>query len=197
MLLALAVSLGACASSPAQTPRSLSADPLEGYWSLGDREAIIQVKRCGEKAETLCGRLIQFEGNPKRRDYQTSDWSSWGGRLCGANVLVDMSRDPDTGVYNGHFYDHTSGGVYNLMLAGPDVQTVGAMIYHGTSADEFIDVAINSALGSAPDMFDGAYLALRTVAGQELLSETETWRRVAAPGERCDRPAAFNKRHSK
>ena len=164
-------------------------DSIEGFWRLENGTSVVEIAPCRVGRKPLCGRLIAFEREPTDRDYLTSDFMSWGQRLCRSEVVTDIEVSRDERVYSGSYYAPHEGTNYNLMLLRKDNDTVEARIYLGASLDEVIDLAIGSALGSAPSLFTSLSFLTRAGVGKELLGETVDWHRVHQPEGRCDRPS--------
>lgn len=186
--LAVAV-LAGCAANTTPGPKAAAPPgPLEGFWRLADQTTVVHVAPCELGRPPLCGRLLVFEGDQQARDYLSPGFFAWGQRLCGSDMLSRIEPASETGVYEGAYYAPDEGQHYNLMLTRKDAASLEARIYLGASVDEAVDMAVGTALGSAPSALAGLSFVTRASVGKELLGETQVWHRVDEPSDRCDRP---------
>lgn len=185
----LAILLTACSTAIDPAPSSQKdRDLIEGYWRFSDRLTTISIERCASGIAKLCGLLIAFDGERTARNYETSDLSRWGERRCRSEVIV-VDPDPERdGLYVGRIQDPSSGQTYAVELTLRSKSVLEAHTFLSVTLDETVDMALHAALGRAPTLIDtGSYIA-RTLAGKELHSEVERWRRISLPHQRCDRP---------
>jgi hypothetical protein len=111
---------------------------------------------------------------------------------------LNVASDPDrSGFYIGDIRNQKDGQVYAIELTLRANGILEAHTFLSVSMDETAEMAIGAALGSPPSVIDvGSYLA-RALAGKELHSEVERWRRISYPHDRCDRPSiTTHKGHS-
>lgn len=179
------LTLMACSSTGADTSKSENPNsvvqlneeyaPLFGIWTMADGVTRIEIEICDE--DKVCGRLIGFEGNPDAVDELNASFSDWGRPLCKAPILTQLKKEADGSFYRGRIYNPEDGETYHLMLGEIVPGELEAHYYLGADADEFVSVAISSALGDAPSIIDSAYLAVRAAFGEKHIGETEIWSR--------------------
>lgn len=172
----------------------IERDPIEGFWRFSDRSTTLLIERCMSDPRKFCGLLIEFDGEADTRDFDTSDFNKWGERKCRSNVL-EIAPDPTRpGFYVGKIQDPLEGQVYAIELNQRSNGILEAHTFLSVSIDETVDIAIESALGSSPSIFNAGSYLVRALAGKELHSEVERWRRMSLPLERCDRPSVKSKK---
>lgn len=180
-VMAACAALTACASSAAITTPPPALERISGLWRLPDDQGWVELGPCPERNDQLCGALVGFEGDHSARDYNHPDFWAWGERLCGVSVLESALFDDETGVWRGHAYWREEGHILDAELIQIQPDTLGVLLFDGADLDEGISMAVAALLGSAPDPFDLAYYAARVRLGQDVLSQTQEWKREAPP----------------
>lgn len=185
------LSLVGCASNSRNTLLNMGQTEtaqLEGFWELPDNTTILEFGECEVGESEMCGQIVAFYGDPYKRDYQNSDVFKAGQRVCGTTVALNLKWDSSEPIFKGNYYSLADGQYYNLALASNQNDVLLAQVYMGTTPDEVIDVAIDTALSGPLSLFDGLALATRATLGRDVLTNTTAWERVQEPRVRCDRP---------
>lgn len=119
-----AVALALGATSPA-----LAADPIAGRWLTEERDAVIEIARCGS---SWCGRIARFLVAPPdgldQRDINNPEPRLRTRRLLGMPVLSQFREETD--LWRGQIYDPKSGKSYRSVVrrTGPDTLEVKGCI---------------------------------------------------------------------
>jgi len=118
MLMALS---GLVASFLVATTGAIAADPIAGRWVTEERDAIVEIGRCGS---TTCGRIARFLVAPPegadQRDINNPEPRLRTRRLLGLPVLSNFREEED--LWRGRIYDPKSGKSYRSVIrrTGPN-----------------------------------------------------------------------------
>ncbi len=100
---------------------ALGAEPITGRWVTEERDAIVEIGRCGS---STCGRIAQFLVPPPQgrdqRDINNPDPDLRKRRLLGLPVLSRFREEDD--LWRGRIYDPKSGKDYRSVIrrTGPN-----------------------------------------------------------------------------
>jgi uncharacterized protein (DUF2147 family) len=105
----------ACAALLAASVPAQAADSIGGRWVTEEKDAVVAIKRCGNKAKgALCGTLEKFlvlpAGGIDQRDVNNADPAKRERRLLGLPILFSLTEDKD--LWRGQIYDPKSGRTY-------------------------------------------------------------------------------------
>ena len=112
--------LGMFAAFAVATPAT-AADAIAGRWITEERDAIVEIGRCGA---TTCGRIARFLVAPPdgvdQRDINNPEPRLRNRRLLGLPVLSDFREEED--LWRGRIYDPKSGRSYRSVIrrTGPN-----------------------------------------------------------------------------
>lgn len=112
---------GLVASFVVATTGAFAADPIAGRWVTEERDAIVEIGRCGS---TTCGRIARFLVAPPegadQRDINNPEPRLRTRRLLGMPVLSNFREEED--LWRGRIYDPKSGKSYRSVIrrTGPN-----------------------------------------------------------------------------
>ena len=110
--------LAAIAALVSATPL-LAAQPIEGRWVTAEKDAVIQIGKCGS---TLCGKIARFLVAPPQgldqRDVNNKEPRLRSRKLLGMPVLTKFTEDSD--LWRGEIYDPKSGKTYRSVVRRKD-----------------------------------------------------------------------------
>lgn len=105
----------ALAAFTLSTMPASAADSIAGRWVTGERDAVIEVKSCGN---STCGTIARFLVTPPdgadQRDINNPDANLRNRRLLGLPILTSLREDGD--VWRGQIYDPNSGRSYRSVI---------------------------------------------------------------------------------
>lgn len=97
----------------------LAAQPIEGRWVTAEKDAVIQIGRCGK---SLCGKIARFLVAPPQgldqRDVNNKEPRLRNRKLLGMPVLTGFSEESD--LWRGEIYDPKSGKTYRSVVRRKD-----------------------------------------------------------------------------
>ena len=97
----------------------LAAQPIEGRWVTAEKDAVIQIGKCGSK---LCGKIARFLVAPPQgldqRDVNNKEPRLRSRKLLGMPVLTGFSEESD--LWRGEIYDPKSGKTYRSVVRRKD-----------------------------------------------------------------------------
>ena len=97
----------------------LAAQPIEGRWVTAEKDAVIQIGKCGSK---LCGKIARFLVAPPQgldqRDVNNKEPRLRNRKLLGMPVLTGFSEESD--LWRGEIYDPKSGKTYRSVVRRKD-----------------------------------------------------------------------------
>ena len=97
----------------------LAAQPIEGRWVTAEKDAVIQIGKCGK---SLCGRIARFLVAPPQgldqRDVNNKEPRLRNRKLLGMPVLTGFSEESD--LWRGEIYDPKSGKTYRSVVRRKD-----------------------------------------------------------------------------
>ena len=132
LLTALTISASLTAGAAAQ-----SAPPV-GHWLTEKKSGIIEIYRCVNGGETLCGRLAWFrikpdDPNPQGLDLNDPDPSRRNQPLCGLTFMSGFKPVEPNKWEEGSIYDPDSGNTYHGTIKLRDDGTLDLHGYIGIS----------------------------------------------------------------
>lgn len=102
---------------------ALAADAIAGRWITEERDAVIEIKRCGS---TTCGRITRFLVAPPdgidQRDINNPDPDLRRRKLLGLPVLFGFREESD--LWRGRIYDPKSGKSYRSVIRRTSANTI-------------------------------------------------------------------------
>lgn len=105
------------------TMPAAAAEPIGGRWVTEERDAIIEIRRCGSN---LCGRISRFLVAPPdgedQRDVNNPDANLRDRTLLGLPVLTQFREDDD--LWRGRIYDPKSGRSYRSVIRRINTNTL-------------------------------------------------------------------------
>ena len=97
----------------------LAAQPIEGRWVTAEKDAVIQIGKCGK---SLCGKIARFLVAPPQgldqRDVNNKEPRLRNRKLLGMPVLTGFSEESD--LWRGEIYDPKSGKTYRSVVRRKD-----------------------------------------------------------------------------
>ncbi|SFO85294.1 DUF2147 domain-containing protein [Qipengyuania nanhaisediminis] len=97
----------------------LAAQPIEGRWVTAEKDAVIQIGKCGSK---LCGKIARFLVAPPQgldqRDVNNKEPRLRSRKLLGMPVLTGFNEESD--LWRGEIYDPKSGKTYRSVVRRKD-----------------------------------------------------------------------------
>lgn len=127
--------LAVTATVPTQEPE-VSVDHVLGPWLTGKKGAVIDIYRCGDGNEELCGRIAWLKkpyhsDGTLKRDPENPDEALRKRPLCGIEVFTGLTRtDADTWGH-GRVYNPEDGHRYHAYLNANDDGTLYIRGYIG------------------------------------------------------------------
>lgn len=102
---------------------ALAADPVAGRWITADKDAVVNIGKCGA---STCGRIAKFivppPDGPNQRDIYNPDPKLKTRKLLGLPVLSGFTADDDQ--WRGRIYDPKTGKSYRSILRRKDANTL-------------------------------------------------------------------------
>lgn len=111
------------------TAPALAADSINGRWVTEDRDAIVEIKRCGN---VTCGTIARFLVTPPdgldQRDINNPTPRLRTRRLLGLPILTNFREESD--LWRGRIYDPNDGRSYRSVIrrTGPNTIEVRGCI---------------------------------------------------------------------
>lgn len=108
---------------------ALAADSINGRWVTEDRDAIVEIKRCGN---VTCGTIARFLVTPPdgldQRDINNPTPRLRTRRLLGLPILTNFREESD--LWRGRIYDPNDGRSYRSVIrrTGPNTIEVRGCI---------------------------------------------------------------------
>ena len=97
----------------------LAAQPIEGRWVTAEKDAVIQIGKCGK---SLCGKIARVLVAPPQgldqRDVNNKEPRLRNRKLLGMPVLTGFSEESD--LWRGEIYDPKSGKTYRSVVRRKD-----------------------------------------------------------------------------
>ncbi|QKG70709.1 DUF2147 domain-containing protein [Erythrobacter mangrovi] len=92
-----------------------AAEPIQGRWVTGEKDAVVAIAPCGPK---LCGRIDRFLVAPPKgvdqRDVNNKDPALRNRKLLGMAILSEFTEESD--LWRGTIYDPKSGKTYRSVI---------------------------------------------------------------------------------
>lgn len=102
---------------------AFAAEPITGRWVTEDRDAVVEIKRCGS---VTCGRIAQFLVEPPdgadQRDINNPEARLRTRKLLGLPILTQFREDDD--LWRGRIYDPNSGKSYRSVIRRKGANTI-------------------------------------------------------------------------
>ncbi|WP_298307126.1 DUF2147 domain-containing protein [uncultured Erythrobacter sp.] len=102
---------------------AFAAEPITGRWVTEDRDAVVEIKRCGS---VTCGRIAQFLVEPPdgadQRDINNPEARLRTRKLLGLPILTQFREDDD--LWRGRIYDPNSGKSYRSVIRRMGANTI-------------------------------------------------------------------------
>jgi len=102
---------------------AFAAEPIAGRWVTEDRDAVVEIKRCGS---VTCGRIAQFLVEPPdgadQRDINNPEARLRTRKLLGLPILTQFREDDD--LWRGRIYDPNSGRSYRSVIRRKGANTI-------------------------------------------------------------------------
>ncbi|WP_298335433.1 DUF2147 domain-containing protein [uncultured Erythrobacter sp.] len=102
---------------------AFAAEPITGRWVTEDRDAVVEIKRCGS---VTCGRIAQFLVEPPdgadQRDINNPEARLRTRKLLGLPILTQFREDDD--LWRGRIYDPNSGKSYRSVIRRMGTNTI-------------------------------------------------------------------------
>lgn len=117
------------ASLLALPSQALAADSIAGRWITEDRDAVVEIKRCGS---VTCGRIARFLITPPdgadQRDINNPQANLRKRKLLGLPILTQFREDGSK--WRGRIYDPNNGKSYRSVVerTGPNTLEVSGCI---------------------------------------------------------------------
>lgn len=112
LFLSLGMFAAAFLAFPAQ---ALAADSIVGRWITQDRDAVVEIKQCGN---VTCGRIARFLVTPPdgadQRDINNPDANLRQRKLLGLPILTQFREDGSK--WRGRIYDPNNGKSYRSVI---------------------------------------------------------------------------------
>lgn len=103
--------------------KALAADPIEGRWITEDRDAVVEIKKCGN---VTCGRIARFLVLPPdgadQRDINNPDAKLRTRKLLGLPILTQFRQDGSK--WRGRIYDPNNGKSYRSVIQRKGANTL-------------------------------------------------------------------------
>lgn len=100
-----------------------AADSIAGRWVTEDRDAVVEIKRCGN---VTCGTIARFLVTPPdgadQRDINNPEARLRNRRLLGLPILTNFREDDD--LWRGQIYDPNSGRTYRSVVRRINANTL-------------------------------------------------------------------------
>lgn len=100
-----------------------AAEPITGRWITEERDAIVEIKPCGN---SYCGRIARFLVPPPdgldQRDINNPDAKKRKRKLLGLAVLSGFKEEPS--LWRGQIYDPKSGKSYRSVIRRKSANTI-------------------------------------------------------------------------
>jgi len=104
------------------TPAS-AAESIAGRWVTEDRDAVVEIKRCGN---VTCGTIARFLITPPdgadQRDINNPERRLRNRRLLGLPILTNLREETD--LWRGQIYDPNSGRTYRSVIRRKSATTI-------------------------------------------------------------------------
>lgn len=105
------------------TTAASAADAIAGRWITEDRDAMVQIRSCGN---ATCGTIARFLVTPPdgadQRDINNPEPRLRTRRLLGLPILTEFRQDGD--VWRGRIYDPNSGRSYRSIIRRTGANTL-------------------------------------------------------------------------
>jgi uncharacterized protein (DUF2147 family) len=102
---------------------AFAADSINGRWVTEDRDAIVEIKKCGS---VTCGRIARFLITPPdgadQRDINNPSANLRKRKLLGLPILTQFREDGSK--WRGRIYDPNNGKSYRSVLVRKDANTL-------------------------------------------------------------------------
>ncbi len=100
---------------------SAGAHSILGVWLTGDRDAKINIYKCGAKAKKICGRIV-WAGKGPQTDIKNPNPALRSRPILGLKIMKGFSYAGKNKWDGGRLYDPKSGNTYrgSIRLASPD-----------------------------------------------------------------------------
>jgi uncharacterized protein (DUF2147 family) len=121
--------LTAIAAMMITATHAAAAEPISGRWVTAERDAIVEIKPCGN---TTCGTISRFLVPPPdgvdQRDINNPETRLRSRKLLGLPILTEFRQESD--LWRGRIYDPKSGRSYRSVIrrTGPDTIEVRGCI---------------------------------------------------------------------
>ncbi|WP_034961562.1 DUF2147 domain-containing protein [Erythrobacter longus] len=124
MIHRLFLSLGMLAAAFLAFPaQALAADSIAGRWVTQDRDAVVEIKQCGN---VTCGRIARFLVTPPdgadQRDINNPDANLRQRKLLGLPILTQFREDGSK--WRGRIYDPNNGKSYRSVIQRKGANTI-------------------------------------------------------------------------
>ena len=100
-----------------------AADSIAGRWVTEDRDAVVEIKRCGS---VTCGTIARFLVTPPdgadQRDINNPEARLRNRRLLGLPILTNFREESD--LWRGQIYDPNSGRTYRSVVRRINANTL-------------------------------------------------------------------------
>jgi uncharacterized protein (DUF2147 family) len=100
-----------------------AAEPIAGRWVTEDRDAVVEIKQCGN---ATCGRIARFLVIPPngedQRDINNPDASLRRRKLLGLPILTQFREDGSK--WRGRIYDPNNGKTYRSVIQRKSANTI-------------------------------------------------------------------------
>lgn len=120
LILSLSMVVAALLALPAQ---ALAADSIAGRWITEDRDAVVEIKQCGN---VTCGRIARFLITPPdgadQRDINNPDANLRKRKLLGLPILTQFREDGSK--WRGRIYDPNNGKSYRSVIERKGANTI-------------------------------------------------------------------------
>lgn len=120
LVLSLSMAGAALLALPAQ---ALAADSIAGRWITEDRDAVVEIKQCGN---VTCGRIARFLITPPdgadQRDINNPDANLRKRKLLGLPILTQFREDGSK--WRGRIYDPNNGKSYRSVIERKGANTI-------------------------------------------------------------------------
>lgn len=120
LILSLSMVGAALLALPAQ---ALAADSIAGRWITEDRDAVVEIKQCGN---VTCGRIARFLITPPdgadQRDINNPDANLRKRKLLGLPILTQFREDGSK--WRGRIYDPNNGKSYRSVIERKGTNTI-------------------------------------------------------------------------
>ncbi|MEO1222028.1 MAG: DUF2147 domain-containing protein [Pseudomonadota bacterium] len=105
------------------TSAAFAAEPIAGRWVTEDRDAVVEIKQCGN---ATCGRIARFLVIPPdgadQRDINNPDANLRQRKLLGLPILTQFREDGSK--WRGRIYDPNNGKSYRSVIQRKGANTI-------------------------------------------------------------------------